>query len=439
MSLKFNGVEIPTSGTVTWNGAEFNEVKFNGVTFWEKGSASLPAPEWIAASDGTFPDKIQVHWDAQLTGVYWHLYRDDVEIAEITDGSSFYNDTQVSQNTIYVYKIQACMPDGTLCSPMSPSDSGYLKTEDTETPPTEAPQNLAASDGTSYTYVNITWDNGSEPAASHIRVERSDDDGATWITIANLVFGTSAYQDISALSGTTYTYRAVFYNSGGDGPYSNEDTGYKAEQTGDCPDYSACPVPPQYVQPQGSSSGLDADLLDGKEAADFALDGHTHSEYSPIGHDHDSDYSPIGHNHDGAYAPANHNHDGEYHPYAGSTGIQLKVPTTPVDSNDAASKAYVDSQGGGTPPDIGVGKIHCFGACDTGGQIYAFGCSVVYNGGGIYAITFSQDAGTLQYVIVGFAGSQHNDDFLIRNKTTTSCEVKFGDGGENHFAIIVPT
>lgn len=36
----------------------------------------------------------------------------------------------------------------------------------------------------------------------------------------------------------------------------------------------------------GSGSGLDADLLDGKHAADFSLTSHTHSNYSPTSHTH---------------------------------------------------------------------------------------------------------------------------------------------------------
>lgn len=73
----------------------------------------------------------------------------------------------------------------------------------------------------------------------------------------------------------------------------------------------------------GAGSGLDADLLDGKHASEFALANHTHtgfapethshSEYASINHDHDSDYAPISHTHTG-FADADHNHDSDYSP-----------------------------------------------------------------------------------------------------------------------------
>ncbi len=49
----------------------------------------------------------------------------------------------------------------------------------------------------------------------------------------------------------------------------------------------------------GSSSGLDADLLDGLDSTAFSLDGHTHSEYALIGHTH-TEYALAGHDHDAA-------------------------------------------------------------------------------------------------------------------------------------------
>lgn len=61
----------------------------------------------------------------------------------------------------------------------------------------------------------------------------------------------------------------------------------------------------------GASSGLDADKLDGKEASEFALSDHTHTEYASSTHNHDSDYADIDHTHTG-YAAVSHDHDGDY-------------------------------------------------------------------------------------------------------------------------------
>lgn len=47
----------------------------------------------------------------------------------------------------------------------------------------------------------------------------------------------------------------------------------------------------------GASSGLDADMLDGKHASEFALANHTHEGMSVGEHDHDDEYAPISHDH----------------------------------------------------------------------------------------------------------------------------------------------
>lgn len=71
--------------------------------------------------------------------------------------------------------------------------------------------------------------------------------------------------------------------------------------------------------------GLNADMVDGKHASDFAGAGHEHdvayaainhahdSVYALIGHDHNSTYSPLGHSHDTSYSAINHDHDSRYY------------------------------------------------------------------------------------------------------------------------------
>ena len=70
----------------------------------------------------------------------------------------------------------------------------------------------------------------------------------------------------------------------------------------------------------GAGSGLDADLLDGQQAAAFAAAAHAHATYSPTTHDHAGVYAPPhahpyaadSHAHAGVYAPSIHGHDGLY-------------------------------------------------------------------------------------------------------------------------------
>lgn len=59
----------------------------------------------------------------------------------------------------------------------------------------------------------------------------------------------------------------------------------------------------------GAGSGLDADTVDGKQASEFALSGHTHTGYAATEHTH-TEYASSGHNHDTVYAAIDHTHEG---------------------------------------------------------------------------------------------------------------------------------
>lgn len=75
------------------------------------------------------------------------------------------------------------------------------------------------------------------------------------------------------------------------------------------------------VSVDGAGSGLDADMLDGKQASEFALASHnhtgyaasthSHSGYATTSHNHDADYAHIDHTHAG-FASSSHNHDSDY-------------------------------------------------------------------------------------------------------------------------------
>lgn len=69
----------------------------------------------------------------------------------------------------------------------------------------------------------------------------------------------------------------------------------------------------KYLNPlkivDGAGSGLDADLLDGKQASEFALSSHTHTGYAASEHTH-TGYASSTHNHDTVYAAIDHTHEG---------------------------------------------------------------------------------------------------------------------------------
>ncbi|NWG46262.1 MAG: hypothetical protein HXY25_06910 [Alphaproteobacteria bacterium] len=90
--------------------------------------------------------------------------------------------------------------------------------------------------------------------------------------------------------------------------------------------YTAADVLGKLLTVDGAGTGLDADLLDGNEAAAFALAGHNHdATYAALGHNHDATYAALGHNHDATYAPI-----AAALPAGGSTG-QVLAKTSGTD------------------------------------------------------------------------------------------------------------
>jgi len=344
MSLVFNGIAIPTTGSITFDGTAINTLVYNGTTYWQADSGGgLPSPTWLTASDGDFENKIQIFWDDQsLSNIEWSIYRNGVVIDTIVD-TPFYDDTTALPGNVYTYKVQGCETNGDECTGFSPEDSGFLDDGSTIDPPVYAPSSFNATDGTSYDFVGLSWNNGSETNADNITIERRE--SGSYSIIAIVPFGVTSYQDVGATPGTVYTYRSYFTNDSGNGPYSNEDSGHKSQEPTDVPPHTHNP---DDIIPQGSGSGLDADLLDGYHSTQFATSSHTHDDryYTEI--ESDSKFANINHNHDGTYSPVSHNHNGVYHPYGGSMTEYLYVPSTPSNSNHAASKAYVDSQLGGS-------------------------------------------------------------------------------------------
>ncbi len=88
----------------------------------------LNPPQGVAASDGIYPDRVQVIWYAVAGAAYYEVYRstaaeDTGTILGSTTGPSF-NDTNASQGVLYYYRVRAC--NLTACSNFSAPDSGFL-------------------------------------------------------------------------------------------------------------------------------------------------------------------------------------------------------------------------------------------------------------------------------------------------------------------------
>lgn len=88
-------------------------------------------------------------------------------------------------------------------------------------PPPMAPSMLTAT-AVSSSAIDVSWtDNSSDE--SGFRIERSPD-GVSWSTAVIVGTNTTSHTDTALAASTTYHYRAIAFNAGGDSPPSNVDS-----------------------------------------------------------------------------------------------------------------------------------------------------------------------------------------------------------------------
>jgi fibronectin type 3 domain-containing protein len=94
---------------------------------YDAGWRNLAAPMNIQASDGTYPDKVRITWNAVAGATYYQVYR-----AILAGGTKMLmgsptgteaGDTLAAPGVTYYYWVRACK--GTTCSDFSLYDSGY--------------------------------------------------------------------------------------------------------------------------------------------------------------------------------------------------------------------------------------------------------------------------------------------------------------------------
>jgi fibronectin type 3 domain-containing protein len=184
------------------------------------------APTGVAASDGTYGDKVQVSWNTTSGATYYQVYRNTVDTTTgatqltASDPDSPYDDTTAVMGITYYFWVKACNPGG--CSVFSSSDSGYRALI---IPP--APTGVSASDGTFTDKVQVSWNASSD--ATHYKIYRNIMDTKTDAILLTDIDPSSPYDDTSAVEGTTYYYWVKACNTGaGCSTYSTSDSGWKA-------------------------------------------------------------------------------------------------------------------------------------------------------------------------------------------------------------------
>lgn len=177
------------------------------------------APVSVEASDGTYPDKVDVSWSTVPTATSYNVYRASSEqgnrglIASVT--SETYSDETAIVNQTYWYWIKACNSSG--CSEYSESDSGYAAY-----PIPSIPQNVQASDGIYRDYISVTWDQVSD--TSQYQLYRAESEISNPEMIAELA--TTQFQDYNATKGKVYWYWIKACNTTGCSNLSVGESGF---------------------------------------------------------------------------------------------------------------------------------------------------------------------------------------------------------------------
>jgi len=134
------------------------------------------------------------------------------QIATVAAGVTSYANSGLTEGTTYYYRVRAYNDVG---------DSAYSSVAGVSvlTRPA-APTGLSAS-AINKRRVNLSWADNSASETGY-RVERKINAGDPWATVSTLGAGATSYSDTSVLETTTYTYRVLAFNSGGDSSPSNE-------------------------------------------------------------------------------------------------------------------------------------------------------------------------------------------------------------------------
>jgi transcriptional regulator CtsR/regulation of enolase protein 1 (concanavalin A-like superfamily) len=135
------------------------------------------------------------------------------EITTVGAGVTTLNDTGLTANTTYFYRVRATNVVG---------DSAYSNETSATTQITApaAPSGLTAS-SISTTQINLLWTDNSANETG-FKIERKTGSGGTYAQIATVGASVSSYSNTGLTPGTTYFYRVRATNTGGDSAYSSE-------------------------------------------------------------------------------------------------------------------------------------------------------------------------------------------------------------------------
>lgn len=185
-------------------------------------SASIDAaPASVAASDGTFSDKVRITWGAAPNAVGYKVFRQrgsdapvQLTVGALGAAARTFDDTQVDPSVEYTYLVRTVTAQG---DGFEAGDTGWKSFP--------APTGIAASDGTFTDKVVVSWTEVAGAVA--YSVWRGVGSAApTEISAGGGVAGTT-FEDTTATPAFSYKYFVRTISTLGPSALSTPDTGYR--------------------------------------------------------------------------------------------------------------------------------------------------------------------------------------------------------------------
>jgi hypothetical protein len=175
-------------------------------------TAGADTPEAVAAESHS-STAIHIEWREVATATAYSIKRTDEQpgsttpwaVVGKTNGDvTDYTDKNLEPATTYWYRVSAITTSGAAVA----SD---IVSATTSVAPPEAPSVMAVATSTT---VDLSWVDGSSETG--YRIERSTEGSSGWTVIGTTGMDVTAYTDSALLPETTYLYRVVATNAGGD-------------------------------------------------------------------------------------------------------------------------------------------------------------------------------------------------------------------------------
>ena len=218
------GVALTVSWKASSAGISMSQIPDSAFLGVETRPENQPAkPTGIAATAISY-NQIKLNWtDNSNNETGFEIYRGNSvtgpwQGAYTTKANiTAYNDSALTPNTHYFYKIQAINQFGS--SGFSPQTKFDSATTFALPPAPSAPSNLTATTVSS-SQINLHWDLSADDITEY-NVFRSDGNDSSFRQLTTLPSGNSSYIDSSLFSITTYYYKLSAINIGGSSNYSN--------------------------------------------------------------------------------------------------------------------------------------------------------------------------------------------------------------------------